>query len=246
VALGWRERTWKRILVTLLAAALALTPWTLRNYLVFDRFIPVKSNLAYELFQSQCLQGDGVLDVATFKWHPNHPGSREQLDYQKLGELAYLDCKWRLFQQAVQEHPGDFLDRVAARFLAATVWYVPFNRAREARHPWLLWTRRLTHPLPFVALVLLIVAGMRKPLPCTHWSVIRIYLLYLLPYVAVSYYERYAVPMLTVKVMLVFWGADRALGYWRAPCQAAREVSMVVKRTSSVARSQTQLRSRRS
>jgi hypothetical protein len=35
--------------------------------------------------------------------------------------------------------------------------------------------------------------------------------LYLLPYVAVSYYERYAFPLLAAKVLLVIWGVDRLL-----------------------------------
>jgi hypothetical protein len=39
--------------------------------------------------------------------------------------------------------------------------------------------------------------------------VIGVYLLYLLPYIAVSYYERYAVPLLGAKVLLVTWAADR-------------------------------------
>jgi hypothetical protein len=39
--------------------------------------------------------------------------------------------------------------------------------------------------------------------------VIGVYVLYLLPYIGVSYYERYAVPLLGVKVLLVVWGADR-------------------------------------
>jgi hypothetical protein len=30
----------------------------------------------------------------------------------------------------------------------------------------------------------------------------------LLPYVAISYYERYAVPLLAVKVLLVLWAVD--------------------------------------
>ncbi len=38
-----------------------------------------------------------------------------------------------------------------------------------------------------------------------------VYLLYLLPYVGVSYYDRYAMPLLAVKILLVLWSADRVL-----------------------------------
>src|SRR5262249_44218731 len=59
-----RER--RTALLAVAVAGLVVGPWVARNYLVFDRFIPVKSNLAYELYQSQCLQPDGVLRLKTF------------------------------------------------------------------------------------------------------------------------------------------------------------------------------------
>src|SRR5262249_16738081 len=79
VALGWgvislviayRGRVWSRFGLAVGAAALALMPWTVRNYLVFGKLIPVKSNLAYELYQSQCLQPDGLIQSTTFGTHP--------------------------------------------------------------------------------------------------------------------------------------------------------------------------------
>jgi hypothetical protein len=38
-----------------------------------------------------------------------------------------------------------------------------------------------------------------------------VYVLYLSPYIAISYYERYAIPLLGVKVLLVVWALDRVL-----------------------------------
>jgi hypothetical protein len=209
VVLGARQRAWPRLAVAVGCAGLALAPWVLRNALVFGRFIPVKSNLAYELYQSQCLQPDGLLQHTAWRAHPSQAGSREQQEYRALGETAYLYRKWQQFRESVRADPGDFLDRVAARFLGATVWYVPFNRAEEARQPWVLWARRLTHPLPFLALLLLVWGARREPLAWAQWAVIGVYLLYLLPYVGASYYERYAVPLLGVKALLVLWAADR-------------------------------------
>ena len=75
VALAWGvltlpgargQRAWSRLGVAVLAAGLTVTPWVVRNYLVFGRLIPIKSNLAYELYQSQCLQPDGLLRSSTF------------------------------------------------------------------------------------------------------------------------------------------------------------------------------------
>ena len=44
------------------------------------------------------------------------------------------------------------------------------------------------------------------------------YALYLGPYIGVSYYERYAMPLLAVKCLLVIWAADRLLALvWPPP-----------------------------
>jgi hypothetical protein len=215
VALGVRDRSYSRLALAVLVAGLTLTPWTVRNYRVFGRWIPIKSNLAYELYQSQCLQPEALLRRGTFAFHPAQAG-REHQEYTALGEVAYLDRKRAQFWQAVRADPGDFGDRVVLRFLGATLWYVPFDRAEEARWPWVVWVNRLTHPLPFLALLVLAGTSAWKPLHRAQGAVIGVYLLYLLPYVGVSYYERYAVPLLGVKVLLVVWAVDRLLS-WRMP-----------------------------
>jgi hypothetical protein len=213
LALGVRRRAWSRLAVAGLVAGLTLAPWTVRNYLVLGRLIPVKSNLAFEMYQSQCLEPDGLLQ--NFHSHPAG-GGREGHEYRKAGEIAFMDHKWQQFREAVAADPPDFFDRVASRLLGATLWYVPFNRADEAKQPWVVWARRCAHPLPLLALLLLAFTAPRQPLAPPQWAALGIYLGYLLPYVATSYYDRYAAPLLVVKVLLVVWAADRLLT-WRLP-----------------------------
>jgi hypothetical protein len=204
-----RDRAWPRLAAAALAAGLALAPWTAWNYAVFGRLIPVKSNLAYELYQSQCLQPDGLIRRSTFAQHPGGH-TAEAREYDALGESAYLARKAEQFRRAVGADPVAFLDRVAARCVGATLWYVPFDPSQETRHPWSLWCSRLTHPLPFLALAILVLTALSgSPLRRAEWVVIGVYLLYLLPYVVVSYYERYAFPLVGVKVLLVVFAADR-------------------------------------
>ena len=121
------------------------------------------------------------------------------------------------FWEAVSSDPPDFLKRVGHRFLAATLWYEPFDPAQEARRPWALRFSRLTHPLPFLALLVLVGTSARRPLQRVQWVVIGAYLFYLLPYIGASYYERYAVPLLAAKVLLVLWAVDRLPAFRRAP-----------------------------
>jgi hypothetical protein len=216
VVMGLRQRAWSRLALAVLVAGLTLTPWTVRNYLVFGRVIPLKSNLAYELYQSQCLQPDGLIQAPTFAFHPYGAATRERREYVALGEVAYLDRKRDQFWQAVRADPSGFIGRVGRRFLGATLWYVPFDPRREVKRPWVSWFSGVTHPLPFLGLLLLAVTAFREPLHRAQWVVMGVYVLYLLPYIGMSYYERYAVPLLGVKVLLVLWAVDRLLCVGRA------------------------------
>jgi arylsulfatase A len=217
VVTGCRQRARSRLLVTMLAAALTLSPWTIRNYLVFGRLIPVKSNAAYELYQSQCLQPDGLIRHATFASHPHMLPGRERQQYKDLGETAFLDAKRQRFWQSVSADPMGFIKRVADRFFGVTLWYVPFDRASEARRPWLLWVNRLIYPLPFLGLLVLACSAGRERLHGVQWAVMGVYVFYLLPYVGISYYDRYMLPLLAVKALLAIWAADRLLHWMRRP-----------------------------
>jgi hypothetical protein len=205
--LAMRQRAWRTFAVAVLCASATLAPWTVRNYLVFGRLLPVKSNLAFELYQSQCLQRDGLL--RNFHSHPAGGGGPEGRVYRRLGEMAFMDRKWEQYWEAVRDHPIGSLNRIASRALGATLWYAPFDWREDPARSWLLWTKRLTHPLPFLALVFLVFTSIYQPLSLPQRTVIAVYLLYLLPYVISSYYERYAAPLLAVKVLLVAWSVER-------------------------------------
>lgn len=212
-----QQRAWMRLAIAVVVAGLTLTPWMVRNYLIFGRLIPVKSNVSYELWQSQCLTPDGLLQLRTFAGHPFSSAGSQRQEYKALGEMEFLDRKRELFWKSVEEDPLDFVDRIACRLLGATLWYMPADRVEETRRPFVYWTSRVLHPLPCVAMLfLLATAFWQRPRPA-QWIGMGAYVLYLMPYIAVSYYERYAMPLLAVKVLLVIWAADGFLSFLWPP-----------------------------
>jgi hypothetical protein len=216
VTMAYRLPAWSHLGMAFLVATLTLAPWTIRNYLEFGRFIPFKSNLFYEMYQTQCLQADGLLQTDTFQFHPYRGHRPEAREFSDLGETAYLDRKREQFLEAVRADPFDYLDRVASRFLAATLWYVPFRRADASTRPWVTLGSRLLQPLPFLALLFLVATAFWRNLLAIQWLVISVYFIYLLPYIVASYYERYTMPLLAVKTLLVIWALDRLLQLvWR-------------------------------
>jgi 4-amino-4-deoxy-L-arabinose transferase-like glycosyltransferase len=90
----WRRyRSGARWLLPGLAAVLAVTvtvsPWFIRNYQTFGKFIPFRGNLGFEFYCGN--------NVDSWHWDPPgyHPSDTEQewKEYQQLGEMGYMARK---------------------------------------------------------------------------------------------------------------------------------------------------------
>jgi hypothetical protein len=91
----------KRPAVALSLALLCSVPWTVRNYVVFHRFIPLRSNLGFELYIGNNENYD--------EGRRSMPGAitkdREVLRYLRMGETAFMDEERRKAVQFMVTHP---------------------------------------------------------------------------------------------------------------------------------------------
>ncbi len=202
----WRTRALAR---AFLIAALIVSPWIARNAVTFHRFIPIKSNLYFELYQSNVLEPDGILRDVTFRSkHPYKINGPERRAYQEKGEMLYLDGYRTRFLDYLRHQPVDYLSKVGNRFLAATLIYYPHS---DLERGITLFISYIVHPFPFYGLILLLyLEGQR--LDRQKLLAIIIYTSYLVPYVLVAYYERYGFPLLGMKCLFCYWG-------WNAACE---------------------------
>jgi hypothetical protein len=101
------------------AAALALAvlccmPWTIRNYIVFHRWIPLRSNFPLELYIGNNENYDDK--------HPRYPGpitkERELVRYFHMGETPFMDEERRKATRFMVGHPRVELILFAQRFVA--------------------------------------------------------------------------------------------------------------------------------
>ncbi|WP_157368935.1 hypothetical protein [Zavarzinella formosa] len=202
-----RHRQWRKPLLAIGVATLVMMPWVVRNAIVFKRFIPVKSNLAYELYQSQLLNDEGRLKTKVFGTHPYAQNGTERAECAEKGEMAFLDAKRAAFWHAVRQNPMLFVRKAQDRLLAATVDYSPMDE-QEYQRPTVVTICYLLHPLPiFAAISLLLMAPLVRH-PSAVWAGLGLLVVYLLPYVVVSYYDRYEFPLWGLKVLLLAWWLD--------------------------------------
>ena len=206
---GEAIRRCKPLAIAALCSIVTITPWMVRNRLVMGKWIPIKSNGIYEIWQAQCLDDDGILDTDTFASHPWASSGAQRTEYVAKGELQFIDARWPAVRDSVKETPQELLARIGNRLLAACLWYTPSNHEQQ-QPAWLINAKRVAFALPFVC-ALLVVLTRERPLAKQVLASIWIYGVFLFPYVVVAYYERYSVPLMGVKMLLLVHGTDTIL-----------------------------------
>jgi Dolichyl-phosphate-mannose-protein mannosyltransferase len=114
--------------LAVLVTVLCCTPWTVRNYVIFHRFVPLRSTFPFALW----LAHNPVWDPQSPWW--THVSAYEQDGkYKRLGETAFMQEKWTEALKFVRTHPALEADLFARRFVAfwAGLDY-PLKRFREA------------------------------------------------------------------------------------------------------------------
>ena len=95
---------------------LVVSPWFVRNYITFDRFIPFRSNFWLEMR----VGNTGDLSDIVPDW--SHPATNkaEMEEYRRLGELNYMAVKRRQTLDYISAYPGAFVSLTVRRFFC--VW----------------------------------------------------------------------------------------------------------------------------
>ncbi|MBU0580504.1 MAG: glycosyltransferase family 39 protein, partial [Candidatus Margulisbacteria bacterium] len=104
--LFFKNKYFKYWLVTIFIALIIFTPWPIRNYFVFHKFIPLRSTSAIELYSGNVRTLDG-----TTRNSSGHPFNflAENKQYQQYGEIKYNSLKSREFITWLKINPQKFI-----------------------------------------------------------------------------------------------------------------------------------------
>jgi hypothetical protein len=184
-----------------LAAAIG-APWAVRNRVVLHAYVPVKSNLYYDIYNANFSDDDGVWDQASMAAHP-YASRAERFAYAKEGEIAYLARFREAFWKAMPSRWPEYARKVGNRLLAETVVYPPLLGDERGLH---LFALRVIYPLPFVGSLL----GLA--LPSRHRRFLTACAIftgaYCGAYALVGFYVRYILPLTPILVITCFCGFD--------------------------------------
>jgi len=117
--------------VACLIMAAALSPWMIRNALVFHRFIPMRDSMGLELWM-----GNNGYDL---RWtsddiHPLHD-AQELAEYNAMGELAYMNLKSQQAHAYIHDHPAWYAWMSLRRALYIWTGYWSFDPDYLALEP---------------------------------------------------------------------------------------------------------------
>lgn len=132
---AWRlGRAHQRWLLPGVAASLtlaaAISPWMIRNALVFHRFIPMRDSMGLEMWLGN--NGDSQ-HWRNGSLHPNH--NPAELAEYNAGELLYMDHKARQAGAFIHAHPQWYAWMCARRALYLWTGYWSFSSSYLAGEP---------------------------------------------------------------------------------------------------------------
>jgi 4-amino-4-deoxy-L-arabinose transferase-like glycosyltransferase len=95
-------------------ALLCCVPWTIRNYEVFHRFVPLRSTLGLQLWIGN---NENPQEAWKEELHPIF-NSRERAHYIAVGEIEYMREKQRAAIEFMLTHPARDISQSVSRFIA--------------------------------------------------------------------------------------------------------------------------------
>jgi hypothetical protein len=110
---GESSLRWKRAGLAAGLAILCCVPWTVRNYVAFHRFIPVRSNLPFELW----LGNNDIFDEHARGGRRSITRTEEARRYAELGETGYMAEKWELATSFMTAHSALELQLAVRKFV---------------------------------------------------------------------------------------------------------------------------------
>ncbi len=182
--------------LTVVGWLVVITPWTIRNFVHFDRLIYIRSGLKMVLWLGVCPEADED-PGAIFEEHYPLSNAEAQRRVVSIGEKAFLDELGRQAIEAIRADPQRFVRLAAARLLDYWTGTV-FTHVRSGEGGWpkATWRAALavvlsaeTASLVFLLLVRVVKAG-RSVTPDVYWLlaiVVSFSLVYCLTHVQVRY-----------------------------------------------------------
>ena len=181
----WRPIAGAALACVIFAAVLA--PWVVRNERVLHAFIPTRSNLGIELYESTLDSNDGYPWGTTL---PLWPGDPEFREYVRMGEVSFAHMRSEQAKAALRARPGVFLVRSVNRFF----FFWDGTPHPDEKHFGQEFLRNLSYAFLSVCGLLGLGLALKRRVPAAGLMAL-VFLLVPLPYYLVTVQARFRHPI---------------------------------------------------
>ena len=167
--------------------AVVMTPWVVRNEITLHAFIPTRSNLGVELYESTLESHDA------FPWGTAMPlwaGDPEFKRFVRLGEVEYARVRGNEAKARLRANPGQFWRFTRDRFL----FFWDGTPHPPDRHPMQEYLRNLSFSFLSLCGLLGLGLALKRRVPGA-WLMALMFLLVPLPYYLVTVQARFRHPL---------------------------------------------------
>ena len=206
----WRTKNPGRQMAFAAASAgiflLCISPWVIRNAMVFHRFIPMRANFGAELYLGNGPGANGFLMEYN---HPYEDPAQMRM-YKQLGEVAYAQTRGREAEAFMASDPGLFLRNTVKRFYFFWI-SVPHP---SSDHAWIVEAGRvLNFAFASIAGLLGLGLALKRRAPAA-WLFAWAFLLVPLIYYFVTVHARFRdplEPLIAILAVYLFQSADKGI-----------------------------------
>lgn len=118
--------------IIVLCFVFSLSIWGYRNYIVFGKIVPVKSNLWFEFYLSNIVDNNGILSISVL--YRTHPIFGKNIgEIKKLGEIEWLSQYENSGKRFIQDNPELYLKKVVNRFKNVVIFTESIKNTEEIK-----------------------------------------------------------------------------------------------------------------
>jgi 4-amino-4-deoxy-L-arabinose transferase-like glycosyltransferase len=151
--------------VSSLVLAATISPWMIRNAIVFHRFIPIRDSMGLELWMGN---NGHNLRWTSDDLHPLHDAA--ELAAYNAGELSYMDSKAQQAKTYIETHPGWYAWMCVRRAVYLWTGYWSFDRDYLAMEPMDPANIPFATCMTLLGLIGLFLAWRRKPFEAIRYA----------------------------------------------------------------------------
>lgn len=197
------RRQLPRVLLAAVLCVACITPWMVRNALVFHHFVPMRTNFGAELWMGNNPNLDGLTIGSPVALAP------EERRLDRMGEYAYGRWRGHIALENIRHHPWQFLALTARRI---EFFWADVPHATAKGREWTEYVRSLNFQFASIVGILGLILAVRRRIPAASLFVMAFVVIPFVYYFVFvqARFRNTLEPLITILAVYLFQSAEKS------------------------------------